>query len=80
MTVYVHTQAGEDAVFKTLYVCDTCGRVAEVDECPVHGLSTPRHPAEPEALVTEEGELIVERRTFHLRTYPAGAWLAWDVA
>jgi hypothetical protein len=80
MTVLVRTRGGESEVFKTIYVCDTCGRVAEIDECPTHGLATSRHKAEPAATVTEDGELVVERRTFTLWTYPAGAWVDWAVA
>jgi hypothetical protein len=80
VTVYVQTQCGEAAVFKTIYVCDTCGRVAEIDECPTHGLATNRHPAGPEATVTSDGELIVERRTYRIGTFPAGAWIHWAVA
>jgi hypothetical protein len=80
MTVLVHTETGQAEVFKTIYACDACGRVAEIDACPTHGVTASRHIAEPAASVTADGELVVERRTFTLWTYPAGCWVDWAVA
>lgn len=80
MTVYVQTESGSAEVFKTIYVCERCGRVAEIDECPAHGLASRRHAAEPEAIVTDDGSLIVERRTFQVGIYKAGEWVDWAVA
>ena len=70
MTVYVQTESGSAEVFKTIYVCERCGRVAEIDECPAHGLASRRQVAEPEAIATRARLLQRSRWTSSVTASP----------